>query len=281
MKTINNISIYFVLFFSLISCSKSDSMQNNTMILSFNNTFKQQLIVLGDENSQQATINISQEGQKHHFSELKYVISNIRLINSDGVEFPYHINNLDEGAAVIDQSKPESLDVVLKNIPEASYKQIKFGLGLKRELNLIDQIRFPKFFAQADKNDTQMMWEWGTGYRFTKIEGFYDQDNKKLSVHTGSTIQGNEGEYTQGVDAYREIVLDLPEFAQVGQSIARVNVRADFDKLLSGKNSLILNSENDVPNTHNTLYMLQFVENLGGDGQHDLTGMFSIINVSQ
>nr|WP_305069573.1 MbnP family protein [Flavobacterium covae] len=32
-----------------------------------------------------------------------------------------------------------------------------------------------------------MMWEWGAGYRFVKIEGYYSDENKPLSIHTGST----------------------------------------------------------------------------------------------
>ena len=113
----------------------------------------------------------------------------------------------------MNHANPSTLNYVMSNIPTGEYKQIKFGLGVRSDLNTLDQTRFPNFYATAGANDTQMMWEWGTGYRFTKIEGFYDTDNKQMSIHTGSTVEGTEGDsstYTQGVDAYRNIVLDLP-----------------------------------------------------------------------
>ncbi len=213
------------------------------------------------------------------------MISNIRLVKADGTEFPYHVNDLDKGATVVNQAKPQTLDYVLSNIPAGAYKQIKFGLGIKRELNTLDQVKFPKFYVATGANDTKMMWEWGTGYRFTKLEGFYEADNKEMSIHTGSTIEGTAGAYTQGVDAYREIVLDLTTNAVVGRKVPKITIYADFDKLLSGKtNTLTLKTgtgmgDNATPNIHTADQMVKFVDNLGGDGTSDIKGMFAISNV--
>jgi len=264
-----------------LGCSKNeDNSAANNLTLEFNNTFKNTTIVLGGATSTAATKNVSAKGQTYHFSELKYVISNIRLIKADGSEFPYFINDLDKGATVINQAKPQTLNYILANIPAGEYKQIKFGLGVKTAVNTLDQVRFPVFYGAAGANDTKMMWEWGTGYRFTKIEGFYDQDNKTLSIHTGSTVNGENNKpdtYKQGVDAYRDIVLTLPSLAKVSKSGARIVIKADFDKLLSGKaNTITLGEGNAVPNTHTAVNMKAFVDNLGGDGTSDITGMFSI-----
>lgn len=271
---------------AFVSCQNDDSTPAaNNITLSFDNTFKNTSIVLGDAQTTQATKNTSAAGQLHHFSELKYVISNIRLVKADGTEIPYNINDLDKGATVIDQSKAATLNYVLQNIPSAEYKQLKFGLGVKKELNTLNQVKFPNFYATAGANDTKMMWEWGTGYRFTKIEGFYDTDNKTLSIHTGSTIEGAEGNYTQGVDSYRDISLNLPIHAVVGNKAAKIRIKADFDKLLSGKiNTITLKTgngmnDNATPNVHTAKQMILFVDNLGGNGTVDLSGIFSIINV--
>lgn len=286
MKHIKKLLLLTVCSLVLLSCSKSDdNAVANDISLHFNNTFKNTTIVLGDAASSGATVNTSAEGQVHHFSELKYVISNIRLIKADGSEFPYNINDLDKGATVVNQSKPQTLDYLLTNIPTGEYKQLKFGLGVKQELNVLDQVKFPAFYASAGANDTEMMWEWGTGYRFTKLEGFYDSDNKEMSIHTGSTVEGSEGAYTQGVDAYRDITLDLPTLAMVGSSAPKIIINADFDKLLSGKTNTITlssgNGDNDnaTPNVHTADQMMKFVDNLGGNGSSDLSGMFSIGSV--
>jgi len=271
---------------AFVSCSSDDENPvSNNVTLSFKNTFGDTEIVLGDATSASATVNTSSAGQIHHFSELKYVISNIRLVKADGTEVPYNVNDLDKGAMVIDQSKAASLNFVMSNIPSGEYKQIKLGLGVRSDLNTLDQTRFPYFYATAGSNETEMMWEWGTGYRFTKIEGFYNTDNKQMSIHTGSTVEGSEGSYTQGVDAYRNIVLDLPQNAVVGNKTPKINIKADFDKLLSGNsNTITLSSgegmdDNATPNIHTALQMVKFVDNIGGNGTADNKGMFSIINV--
>lgn len=285
MKTLKNYLLLSTLLFVLVSCNKDDNPVASDMTLHFNNTFKNTTIVLGDATSTTATVNTSAENQVHHFSELKYVISNIRLVKADGGEFPYHINDLDKGATVVNHAKPQTLDYVLSNIPAGEYKQIKFGLGVKWELNTLDQVKFPKFYAEAGANDTEMMWQWATGYRFTKIEGFYDVDNKSMSIHTGSTVDGTEGDpdtYTQGVDAYRDITLVLPNNAIVGKNMPKITINADFDKLLSGKsNTMVLVGGNaTTPSYHSSMEnMVKFVDNIGGNGSSDISGMFSIGSV--
>lgn len=285
MKALTKYFFFFVALASFISCKDDDIPAANNITLHFSNTFKNTTIVLGSATSASATVNTSAEGQVHHFSELKYVISNIRLIKADGSEFPYQINDLDKGATVVDHSKPQTLDYVLTNIPAGEYRQIKFGLGVKKELNTLDQTRFPKFYAAAGANDTEMMWEWGSGYRFTKLEGFYGTDHKEMSVHTGSTVEGTEGAYTQGVDAYRDITLDLVTNAVVGSNAPKITIKADFDKLLSGKvHTIKLTSgtgmaDNATPNIHTAVQMIKFVDNLGGNGTSDISGMFSVENV--
>lgn len=281
MKKLTRYSLVFVALLALASCAKDDNNPvANNVTLHFNNIFKNTIIVLGDAASSTATKNTSAEGQVHHFSELKYVISNIRLVKADGNEIPYNINDLDKGAMVVNHAKPQTLDYVLSNIPTGEYKQLKFGLGVKPELNTLDEARFPNFYAEAGANDTEMHWEWGTGYRFTKIEGFYGADHTQLSIHTGSTVEGEEGAYTQGVDAYRDITLDLGTHAVVGRNAPKITINADFDKLLSGKtNTITLGDGNATPSVHTAANMVLFVDNLGGDGTSDIAGMFSIGSV--
>ncbi len=285
MQKLKKYLLLSVAALAFASCSNDDEPAANNVTLEFNNTFKNTPIVLGNASAAAATVNTSAAGQLHHFSELKYVISNIRLIKEDGTEIPYNINDLDKGATVIDQSKVATLSYVLNNIPSAAYKQIKFGLGIKADQNTLNQVKFPNFYATAGANDTEMMWEWGTGYRFTKIEGFYGADNKEMSIHTGSTVEGTAPNYTQGVDAYRDITLNLTTNAVVGSNAPKIKIKADFDKLLSGKTNTITLStgtgmnNNATPNIHTAVQMVKFVDNLGGNGTSDISGMFSVTSV--
>ncbi len=286
MQNLKKYLLLSVAALAFVSCSSDDDNPvANNVTLEFTNTFKSNTIVLGNATAASATANTSAAGQVHHFSELKYVISNIRLVKDNGTEVPYNVNDLDKGAAVIDQSKTASLSYVLSNIPSATYKQIKFGLGIKPEQNTLDQVRFPVFYAAAGANDTQMMWEWGSGYRFTKVEGFYGTDNKTMSIHTGSTITKKDGADAQGVNAYRDITLNLTTNAIVGSKAPKIKIKADFDKLLSGKSNTITlstgtgNDDNATPNIHTATQMMKFVDNLGGNGSSDISGMFSVSSV--
>ncbi|EPR74326.1 hypothetical protein ADIWIN_0668 [Winogradskyella psychrotolerans RS-3] len=286
MKNLKKYILSAAVLVAFMSCSSDDDNRvANNVTLEFSNTFNSTPIVLGAATSAEATVNTSDAGQVHHFSELKYVVSNIRLIKADGTEIPYNVNNLDTGATVVNQAKPETLSYVLSDIPVGDYTEIKFGLGVRSDLNTLDQVSFPTFYDNAGSNDTEMHWEWGTGYRFTKIEGFYDTDNKELSFHSGSTLEGDEENYTQGVDAYRDITLSLPATATVGNSAPTIAINADFDYLLSGNSHTVtLVSTEDItnnatPSAHTATEMMKFVENIGGNGTTDVTGMFSITSV--
>src|SRR5690606_35982385 len=104
MRNLKKYLLVSIVLSALISCSKDDKDPfANNITLHFNNTFKSIAIVLGDAASTTATVNTSAEGQVHHFSELKYVVSNIRLIKADGTEIPYNIKDLDKGATVVNQ----------------------------------------------------------------------------------------------------------------------------------------------------------------------------------
>ncbi|GLB52470.1 hypothetical protein NBRC110019_15100 [Neptunitalea chrysea] len=284
MKNIKQILFLALTSIVFISCGNDDDIPAaNNITLAFHNTFGDETIVLGDATSETATVNTSEAGQVHHFSEVKYVISNIVLVQADGTEFPYYINDLDNGATVVNVADASTLNYVLTTIPSGEYTQIKFGLGVRSDLNTLDEVSFPEFYALAGANDTEMHWEWGTGYRFTKIEGFYSADDLTLSVHTGSTVEGTQGDestYTQGVDAYRGITLDLTTNAVVGSSAPTITIKADFDKLLSGQtNTITLGDNNATPSVHTAANMELFVDNLGGDGTNDVNGMFSVENV--
>lgn len=288
MKNFKKYLLMPAILLAVVSCSNDDENPvANSVALKFNNTFDNTTIILGDAASTTASVKTSGAGQVHRFSELKYVISNIRLVKTDGTEVPYNVNNLDKGAVIVDQSKEASLNYVMSNIPVGEYAKIKFGLGVKQVLNALDQVKFPSFYAAAGANDTEMMWEWGTGYRFTKLEGFYGADNKQMSIHTGSTVEGNKGDatsYVQGVDAYRDITLELTTKAIVGKNAPKITIKADFNKLLSGTTAITLStgtsgSSNATPNIHTALQMVKFVDNLGGNGTTDVKGMFSILAV--
>ena len=279
---------------ALSSCSKDDNnskqdekkpnselKDGGKLSLQFENYVGTRKLTLGaDAASAEA---YTSNGQVLKFSEVKYIISNIRLIKTDNSVVSYNSDNLDTGAFILDQAKPTSLKLELSNLPTGQYKEIQFDYGIRKELNKLDEERFPKFYKAAEKNDTRMHWEWGNGYRFTKIEGFWGSQNKALSIHIGSTIKDRDTKKI-GVDASRNIKLPLAKEITIGNQNAEITIIADFDKLLNGTKKITL-TENDsednpnhsaTPSVHSALQMTDFVNNIAGDNQNNTTGMFKI-----
>lgn len=255
---------------TLTACrNNDDTPEKNNVTLHFDNVVGNQALELGKT--------YTSNNQNITFNEVKYVISNISLVKADGKEVPYNIDNLDKGATVVNLADAKTFDYILTDIPAGNYKEIKLGLGVKKELNtLLDQEKFPKFFKLTGKNETKMHWEWGTGYRFIKIEGKYDNNTEDFSIHTGSTRKNNieTDPFVPGVDAFREVTLSLPSNAVVGTKAPKITIKADFDKLLNGTNKITLLG--NIPTVHNTNNMIPIVDNLGGDGKDNKTGMFSV-----
>lgn len=230
----------------IISCSSDD---DTTIIeeggigsveIKFENGFGD----LGDIVLNQTT-QTSANGQKHNFSTLKYVVSNITLIKSDGTEFQYNYNNPDKGAFIVNQEDAVGGVVYLEldEIPQGQYTKIRFGLGISQDAYLLGNDGQAEFWTLA--GDEGMSWSWAAGYIFIKLEGMYGTENPDTMFmnHTG-----NMGDVSQNgtPDLYREITLDFPTTAQVSTTIVpSVHILADWNHYLSGATDLTLSSSND------------------------------------
>lgn len=248
MKIYKFLSLFFIALtvISLTSCSSSeedttDPATSGKLQLKFENGFNN----LGDIVLNQTT-QTSSQGQKHQFSALKYMISNISLIDENGNEFKYNENNPDKGAFIIDQTDAVAgvIYVNLNEIPKNNYKKIKFGLGLSQNAYLLGQDGQAEFWNKAKQKG--MSWSWAAGYVFVKLEGKYGTGapNTEFMNHTG-----NMGNVTANntPDLYREITLNLPTTARVTNQITpSIHILADLNQYLSGDTSLTLTTANDM-----------------------------------
>ncbi|UMQ40230.1 hypothetical protein MKS83_12560 [Chryseobacterium sp. Y16C] len=248
MKIYKFLSLSFIAFtfFTFISCRSNDEDDSSAeakgnLQLKFENGFTN----LGDIVLNQTT-QTSSQGQKHQFSNIKYVISNISLIDENGNEFKYHENNPDKGAFIIDQADAIAgiVYVNLNEIPKNNYKKIKLGLGISQNAYLLGQDGQAEFWNKAKQKG--MSWSWAAGYVFVKLEGKYgiNSPDTEFMNHTG-----NMGNVTANgtPDLYREITLNLPTTARVTNQITpSIHILADFNQYLSGETPLFLNSTNDM-----------------------------------
>jgi len=273
MKIYKFLSLFFIAFtlFSFVSCESSrddDNSQDTTpgkLQIKFQNGFNN----VGDVILNQ-TVQTSSQGQKHNFSALKYVISNITLIDENGNEFKYNENNPDKGAFIVDQADAVAGVVYLNldGIQKNNYKKIRFGLGISQKAYLLGQDGQAEFWTKAKQKG--MSWSWAAGYVFVKLEGKYgaDSPSKEFMNHTGN--MGNVIANEQP-DLYREIILNLPTTARVtGQIRPSIHILADLNQFLSGDKALTLTTANDM---------------LMGSNQHlvdvtnNLTKMFKVDHV--
>ncbi len=273
MKISQFLSLFFgafiLLSFTACESSRDDENSQDTtpgkLQIKFENGFNN----VGDIVLNQ-TVQTSSNGQKHNFSALKYVISNIALIDENGNEFKYNENNPDKGAFIVDQADAVAgiIYLNLDGIPKNNYKKIRFGLGISQKAYLLGQDGQAEFWTKAKEKG--MSWSWAAGYVFVKLEGKYGTDApaKEFMNHTGN--MGNTAA-NNTPDLYREITLSFPTTARVtGQIRPSVHILADLNQFLSGDKALTLTTANDM---------------LMGSNQHlvdvtnNLTKMFKVDHV--
>ena len=248
MKIYKFLSLFLIAFtvITFSSCSNNDdeeiqNIEPGNIQIKFENGFN----TLGDIVLNQTT-QTSSNGQKHQFTTLKYIISNIILIDENGNEFKYNYNNPDKGAFIINQADAKGGIVYanLKEIPKGNYRKIKLGLGISPTAYLIGQDGQGIFWEKAKQEG--MAWSWSAGYIFAKLEGKYGATSADTEFmnHTGNmgdtTINGT-------ADLYREVVLDLPTTARVSKEITpSIHILADFNQYLSGQTALTLTQANQM-----------------------------------
>lgn len=249
MKIYKFLSLFCIaiIVFTLTSCRNNDDNDDSTnetpgnLQIKFENGFNN----LGDIVLNQTT-QTSLQGQKHQFSALKYVVSNISLFDENGNEFKYNENNPDKGAFIVDQADAVAgiIYLNLNGIPKNNYKKIKFGLGISQNAYLLGQDGQAEFWNKAKQKG--MSWSWAAGYVFVKLEGKYGTSSPTTEFmnHTGN--MGNTAA-NNTPNLYREVTLNLPTTARVTTAITpSIHILADLNQYLSGETPLALTSTNDM-----------------------------------
>lgn len=248
MKIYKFLSLFFIAItlLTVSSCRNNDDedVQDTTpgnLQVKFENGFNNLGGIVLNQTTQ-----TSSNGQKHQFSTLKYVISNITLIDENGGEFKYHYNDPDKGAFIVDQAEAVAgINYLnLREIPKNNYKKIRIGLGISQTAYLIGQDGQGVFWQKA--KTAGMAWSWAAGYIFTKLEGKYGTSSPTTEFMNHC---GNMGNVTANntADLYREITLDLPTTARVTKDVTpSIHILADLNQYLSGQTALSLDNTNNM-----------------------------------
>lgn len=238
MKSISKFLIIVVLIISMSCSSDETELSNNpntTEPLTGNVNFNFNNFVGNDKlELNQNTYNKNGD-ESFSVDQLKYIISNIILIDSNGNEFVYPQEN---SYFLINQDVVESLSFTLQNIDANSYTGIRFGIG-------VDQSNYPlngvdNFVPTAQEND--MLWSWSAGYIFMKLEGLYSSEQT-----TEAPFRYHVGSHGENLDNYREVSLNfLQPIAIDGSDTPEVYIDLDVLKIFSGQHEMFLEEKDDI-----------------------------------
>lgn len=203
------IILLLVLITSLFSCKKSEK-QKATVHVNFQAVVSSNTYQLYDYFN-------NYDGKELFIELLQFYLSDVYFISDKSKEI--------QGAEIvlvkINQNGFGSFDV---KIPADDYTKIKFGIGVKKELNESD----PNEYAEDDHplSVTQNTY-WGMNgmYRFVMIDGKYDLD-------ANDTADGSFSYHTGFEECYREVEFPI-DLSLDKKEAADLNFMIDVSKFFS------------------------------------------------
>jgi uncharacterized repeat protein (TIGR04052 family) len=182
-----SVTCLFLLSFSLLSslgCGPSGT------AISFKAMMGTQAFSCGTEYKDVGTSKASFQAQ-----DFRFYVHNVRLL-SDGKEVPIKLVadgkwqtdaiallDFEDKTGKCNIGTAETNQSIIANIPEGTYKGIRFTVGIPFESNHKDA-----FNASAPLNVTAMFWSWQGGYKFFRLDGFTPgtDDDIAYRFHIGS-----------------------------------------------------------------------------------------------
>ena len=213
-----------------ISCSDSDDTEDlagetGEIILKFDNGVGDQDFIFGTEYTKS-------NNESFQLSNLKYIISNVRLTDSEGNVFMYPT---EDNVFIIDESDANTAGEVwlsLDGIDAADYVSVTFGVGIDQDRFALGADGQADFLAEAQSEE--MFWAWASGYKFVRFDGTYSATSgdkalvdEPLNIHMGSI--------GTSLDNYKEVTLELPNSLLVREDATpEIHIKADLAKVWDG-----------------------------------------------
>jgi len=224
------IALLLMLSISIISCSNDDDSEDLTdqtgqLVIKFDNGVADQDFIFG-------TSYTKSNGESYKVEQLKYLISNISLKDSDGNTFMYPS---EDNVFIVDEEDGNNAGeiwITLNDVDAADYNSISFGIGIDQERYLLGADGQGDFLTTAQ--DEGMLWSWATGFRFIRLDGVFSSStatDEALNIHMGSV--------GTALDNYRKVNLTLPNSVRVRNASApEIHIKADISKIFDGTTSV-------------------------------------------
>ena len=263
MKFLNS-AFFIMLLVTVCACSSDDDMatedltgQKGNLVIKFDNGVGDQDFIFG--------VNYAKSSNEtYKLDNLKYLISNISLKDSNGNVYKYPYEN---NVFIVDEADGNNageIYVTLENVDAANYVELSFGIGIDQERYALGADGQGSFLEIAQNEG--MLWSWATGFRFVRMDGTYSSSlvtDEALNIHMGSV--------GTSLDNYREVTMALPNSARVRtDKEPQIHVAADISKVFDGQTAISF--DNGYSQVHTDSQTTPVIAN-------NMSGMFSVHHV--
>jgi len=173
--------------------------------------------------------NFSINNRTYYLDYLRYWVSNVVLIKTDGSEYSvpksyYLIEETNERSVIGRPTKYPARkreNVVINDIPAGNYKAIRFSIGVDATHNNNQSLQDGEL-SQTDGMINVDSWSWNTSYIFTALGGYVSEGSttKQFQVETG--LNAN----------YKTVTLTLPKTSS--SKSTTLILKVDVPKIIDG-----------------------------------------------
>tara|TARA_R110002049_G_scaffold309272_1_gene519828 strand:- start:28253 stop:29035 length:783 start_codon:yes stop_codon:yes gene_type:complete len=227
---ISKFACAIMLAISIVSCSSDNDDDTisgeGTITIEFDNAYSDSDLLLN------TTSYNAVDTEKIKIASVKYIVSNIRLEDENGMVYTQPKN---DSYFIVDEETSASQFINLSNVPAANYTKITFGIGVDQAKYLEGATGQGNFLTMAQ--DAGMMWSWTAGYKFFVFEGLYTSS----TTTTETAFAYHMGSHGTALDNYKEVTLTLTNSARVRTDMTpEVHIVANLSNILNGTNKFKL-----------------------------------------
>ena len=223
----------FCLCLFLASCANDNvspiTKKGGSVILNIDN-------VIGNQNLEfDKTYSIA-SGEKYTIKKLKYYISNIQFMKSDGSVTTVQ---QDSSYFLVDESNSTSMILSLPQVEIGKYLAIRLMIGVDSAKSMAP-LEKRRGVLDMSGLGQDMFWTWNQGYIFFKMEGIYTDfsgKNDDYTYHIGGF--GNNGSSLNNIKVIT-IPLGSTECEVSEDKKLTINLIADISKVFNGKKEITI-----------------------------------------
>jgi len=223
----------FCLCLFLASCANDNvspiTKKGGSVILNIDN-------VIGNQNLEfDKTYSIA-SGEKYTIKKLKYYISNIQFMKSDG-----SVTSVQQDSSyfLVDESNSTSMILSLPQVEIGKYLAIRLMIGVDSAKSMAP-LEKRRGVLDMSGLGQDMYWTWNQGYIFFKMEGIYTDfsgKNDDYTYHIGGF--GNNGSSLNNIKVIT-IPLGSTECEVSEDKKLTINLIADISKVFNGKKEITI-----------------------------------------